>query len=53
MKVVLKVLAVFFGLGFLGQLVAGKFFFAGLALSILCAYFGWKKSNDGEKDNTT
>jgi len=51
MKIVLKVMAVIFGLGFLGQLVAGKMFFAGLILAIICGYFGWRESNQKSENN--
>lgn len=44
MKIVLRVLAIFFGLGFLGNLIMGKFFFAGLILGSVCAFYGWKPS---------
>jgi hypothetical protein len=54
MKTVLKVLSVFFGLGFVGQLVAGNFFPAGLILCALCGHFGWKtKESEKNKDETT
>jgi hypothetical protein len=46
MKIVLKVLSVFFGLGFIGQLVVGKFFPIGLILSIICGYFGWRETTE-------
>jgi hypothetical protein len=51
MKIVLKVLAIVFGLGFLGQLVAGNFFPIGLVLSIVCAFFGWRNSDKKEDGN--
>ena len=51
MKTFLKVLAVIFGLGFVGQLVAGKVFFAGLIIAIVCAYFGWKEKAQENKGN--
>lgn len=51
MKPVLKVLSVIFGLGFLGQLLAGKLFVAGLILAILCGYFGWRASSTNDSKN--
>lgn len=44
MKTVFKILAIIFALGFIGQLIAGNLFIAGLVLSIIFAYFGWRKS---------
>lgn len=44
MKIVLKVLAVVFAFGFIGQMIAGNFFPVGLVLAIVCGYFGWKES---------
>ena len=41
-KLVFKILAVFFALGFIGQLINGKFFIAGLIIAAVFAYFGWR-----------
>jgi hypothetical protein len=49
MKLFLKILAVFFAIGFIGNLIAGRFLFIGIILSGVCAYYGWKDSS--AKDN--
>ncbi len=46
MKIVFKILAVFFALGFIGQLINGKFFIAGLIIAAVFAYFGWRPKED-------
>ena len=43
MKTVLKVLCVVFALAFVGHLVAGKIWFAGIILSAVCGYFGFRQ----------
>lgn len=48
MKILFKVLAVFFGLGFLGQLIAGNLFPIGLIFATLFGYLGWKKEGKSE-----
>lgn len=56
MKLFLKILSVFFGLGFIGQLIMGRFFLFGLLLAIVCGYYGWKESeskNDNDSENKT
>ena len=51
MKIVFKVLAVVFALGFIGQLIAGNFFPIGLVLAIACGFFGWKESGEKVSEN--
>lgn len=59
MRIIYKVLSVFFGLGFIGQLIAGKLFIAGLILSVVFGYFGWREiskkieSKDVDSDKKT
>ena len=50
MKILFKILAVFFGLGFLGQLVAGNLFLAGLIAATIFGYFGWKEPKELQFD---
>lgn len=49
MKTVFKILCVIFALAFIGNLTAGKIFFAGLGLAILFGVLGWKDSSKEEK----
>lgn len=50
MKILFKILAVFFGLGFLGQLMGGEFFPIGLILALLFGYLGWKETKEPQFD---
>ncbi len=50
MKILFKILAVFFGLGFLGQLIVGELFLFGLILAILFGYLGWKEKKEPQFD---
>ena len=46
MKTVLKVLCVVFALASVGHLVAGKIWFAGIVLSAVCGYFGFRQKSE-------
>lgn len=50
MRILFKILAIFFGLGFLGQLVAGELFPIGLILALLFGYLGWKEKKEPQFD---
>lgn len=51
MKIIWKILCIICAMGFIGQLIAGKFFFMGLILSILFGYLGWNETKSVNKEN--
>lgn len=50
MEIIFKILAVMFGIGFLGQLLAGELFLFGLILAGLFGYLGWKEKKEPQFD---